>query len=57
MGVRSSDEVRHEGEWNELEQSERGGVPCNWDAGFMGRHERSECPRGTPGEPAETIRG
>jgi hypothetical protein len=45
MGVGSSDEVRHEGERDELEQSERGGVPCNRDAVFMGRHECSECPR------------
>ena len=52
MGVGSSAEVRHERERDELEQCERGRVPCNWDAVLMRWHERSKCPVPTPGQPA-----
>ena len=55
MGVGASDEVGHEGERDELEEGERGGVPCYRDAVFVWGHERSECP-GAPGEPDERIR-
>ena len=48
MGVGSPDEVGHERKWNELEESQRGRVPSDWDAVFMWGHKGSECPRIAP---------
>jgi hypothetical protein len=53
MGVGSSDEIGHDGERDELEESEGGGLPCNRNSILLWRYECPECPCGAPGEPAK----
>ncbi len=57
MCVGSSDEVGHDRERNELEQSEGGGLPCNRDSVLLWRYKCAEGPCGAPGEPDQRIRG